>query len=90
VPAAPSALPRERFRSLTRKRHWPAADCCGARGQPPGAPARALKASVILLHEAVEEGRKLRVGIERQDVGNILVRRLAQSSLYLPDAVNRV
>ena len=33
-----------------------------------------LIASDILLHEAVEEGRKLRVGIERQDVGDILVR----------------
>src|SRR5882757_10884059 len=37
--------------------------------QAVGAP----KASFILLHEAVEEGRKRRVGIERQDVGNILV-----------------
>jgi hypothetical protein len=25
-------------------------------------------------HESVEEGRELRIGIERQDVGNILVR----------------
>ena len=43
-------------------------------GSLPDAPARASKSSVILPHEAIEEGRKLRVGIERQDVGNILVR----------------
>jgi hypothetical protein len=33
-----------------------------------------MAASVIPHHETVEEGRKLRIGIERQDVGNILVR----------------
>src|SRR5208283_1256688 len=43
-------------------------------GQPSGAPTRAPKPLSSLLHEAVKEGRKLRVGIERQDVGNILVR----------------
>ena len=40
-----------------------------------GQPSAALpNTSVIAYHESVEEGRKLRIGIERQDVGNILVR----------------
>src|SRR6516162_213073 len=56
---------------LIHRRHWPE-DCHV--GSLPDAPARASKSSVILPHEAIEEGRKLRVGIERQDVGNILVR----------------
>jgi NADH:ubiquinone oxidoreductase subunit D len=58
------------LRILTRKRHWPAADCRGARGAAASS-GKAPKASVTLLHEAVEEGRKLRVGITRPDVGNM-------------------
>src|ERR1700692_2265922 len=43
-----------------------------ARG--PSAPGQSLKTSVIVHHESLEEGRKLPIGIERQDVGNMLVR----------------